>query len=380
MMSHDMPLNIDVANGRNRDAAVNRQARVRYRGQASSRFNHQIPGRAQSAAESLSNEVFTDDVGNVERQTAVNEVDVTDTTEASNQSNSGNAEGGQIGNNLRPQDIEDRQEPQSEESGERSSAQSAGNTHRVLEASGEMAHEVSSSTRNFNPSPGQISATDARIMRNPPVRTSSSGSIRLVHVRNIPSQVIQVTYEDDNTADFRNSRSSIDRSGGIHDTESPQHPPLVATVSSSSEDGVYFDITQNPAQSSSSAAGFGTTPIAVGYRGHVVSNSANSSSTGSVMSSEREGENVTSSNIEERRSEDHVTSSVVDSPDFTEQTTDSLNNEVSDTHVVVELENARNDNDSQSGIPPQDIPSESVVVNPHNSETISVSSLEIMSI
>ena len=388
MMSHDVPLNINASNGQNREATVNRQARVRYRGQASSRFNHPIPGRSESA-ESLSNDVFTaDEVENVERQTAVNEVDVTNTTQGPDQSNRGIAENRQVRNNLRAHDTEDRQEPQSEENGARASAQNTGNTHRAFEASGEMAYEINSSTRNFNSSAEQTSDNDARGMRNPPVRTSSSASAdHSIHVRNIPGQITQVTYEDDNTAErsFRNSRSSIDHSGDIHDTEFSQHPPLVASVSSNSEDNVYFDITQNPAQSNSSVPGFDIIRVSASYIGQLGSNSANSSSARSVMSSVCEGENVANSNIQERTSENHDSSNVADSRDLTEQITDSLNNDATeasgtDVAIAIELENAPENNESQSGIPAQDILSESVVVNAHNSETISVSSLDIMSI
>lgn len=379
MMSLGMPLNTNSTGGQSTDATVNRQARVRYRGQASSRLNHQIPSHAESA-ESLSNDVFSsDEVGNAERRPAVNGVDVTDTTEAPDQSNRGTIEGRQI---RRAHDLQARQEPQSEENLERESV------HRALEAQGEtVAREMNSSLslRNLNPSAERISDTETRaILQNSLVRTSSRSATfdHSIHVRNIPSQVTQVTYEDETTAGFRTSRSSVDHTGDVRDAELPHHAPLAATLSSNSEDEVYFDVTQNPTQSSPSVPGFDATRIAVRYRGQVDSNPVDSSTTHRVVLRESENtarENVPNSNVHERTIEGDVSFNSVDSPDFTEQTTDSLNNDATEAAgriVVMELEDASG---NENGIAPQDFPSESVVVDPHP-DTISVSSFEVMSI
>ena len=377
MMSLGMPLDTNPTGGRSTDATVNRQARVRYRGQASSRFNHQIPSHAESA-ESLPNDVFSsDEVGNVARQPAVNEVDVTDTTQASDQSNRESIEGRQI---RRAHDLQARQEPQSEENLERESV------HRALEAQGEtVAREMNSSLspRNLNPSAERISDTESRaILHNSPVMTSSSSTTfdHSIHVRNIPSQVTQVTYEDETTADFRNSRSSVDHSGDVHDAELPHHAPLAATLSSNSEDELYFDVTQNPTQSNPTVPGFDTARIAVRYRGQVDSSLRDSSTTHAVLLRESEDtprENMLNSSVHERTIEGDLSPNSNDSPDLTEQRTDSLDNDATEAagrNVVMELENV-----SENGIAPQDMPYEGVVVDPHP-ETISVSSIEVMSI
>ena len=377
MMSLGMPLNTNPTGGRSTDATVNQQARVRYRGQASSRFNHQVPSHAESGG-SLPNDVFSsDEVGNVERQPAVNEVDVTDTTEAPDHLNRGSIEGRQI---RRAHDLQARQEPQSEENLERESV------HRALEAQGEtVAREMNSSLgpRNLNPSAERMSDTETRAMlQNLPVRTSSSSTTfgHSIHVRNIPSQGTQVTYEDETTADFRNSRSFVDHSGDVHDAELPHHAPLAATVSSNSENEVYFDVTQNPTQSNPTVPGFDTARIAVRYRGQVDSSLRDSGTTHRVLlreSEDTERDNVPNSSALERTIEGDLSSNSTVSPDLTEQRTDSLNNDATDAagrNVVMELENA-----SENEIAPQDIPSESVVIDPHP-EAISVSSFEVMSI
>ena len=432
--SRDAIVTHDVANERNTAATINRQARVRYRGQLSTNQT-----RAEQGDISRNEVQSSDELENNETQTDVNLVDGTATpnresipqnrqrepipprtSQGRQASHQVNATTGTENRRVTPNEASYQQtppsdinEPRSEQNSEPSietrSGRSVRNPHPFFEPSGEMVppeenNSSGQSIRNPNRSAGQSSEINLRVIRNSSLRNSLPHSIE-------HSSDMQVDYEGSSPTprtarnpptfsmehagdvrsqerSIRNSNLSTDHSGEMvnHDSRFTGHAPLQPTLSENSEDGVYIDITQNPANHSSSIPSSDPTRIAVRYRGQEDTTSANTIQSPSRVTHEQEDtENVAYVNLEEGITEEDRDSSNAINSHSSEQTTDSVNNYsteavTTDTNTQIVIEEGAIPNEIPSQRDIQSVSSESSDVYPHNVDTNSVSSLDVMSI
>ena len=380
---------------RNMAATVNGQARVRYRGESTSRFINESPGGAGSG-ESSPNEVSSsiNELENVEAQMAVVDGTATPSSESIPQRTQGEPillrishvrqRPHEVNSTTRPgntsneldrmthQDIEaipeqatsnDINEPRSEQNSEPSIEIRSERTHppsgETISHEGNNSPGRSSSFRNSNPT-----EINMRVIRHSSLRTPHPSSI------DHSSDMQVAAYEERSNPTGQSVRNPL--------SSSMEHAPLERTVSDNSEDGVYIDITQSSAQNSSSVSGSDPARIAARYWGQ-----ADSSQTRSRITREQEDTSDENIDLQERTTdEDHSSSNAIISAESTGQTTDSLNNDT-DEAASTDTDNPHEDeihNETLSQQDSQSISSERDDLNPHNSDTGSVSSLEIMSI
>ncbi len=432
--SRDAIVTHDVANERNTAATINRQARVRYRGQLSTNQT-----RAEQGDISRNEVQSSDELENNETQTDVNLVDGTATpnresisqnrqrepipprtSQGRQASHQVNATTGTENRRVTPNEASHQQtppsdinEPRSEQNSEPSietrSGRSVRNPHPFFEPSGEMVppeenNSSGQSIRNPNRSAEQSSEINLRVIRNSSLRNSLPHSIE-------HSSDMQVDYEGGSPTprtarnpptlsmehagdvrsqerSIRNSNLSTDHSGEMvnQDSRFTGHAPLQPTLSENSEDGVYIDITQNPANHSSSIPSSDPTRIVVRYRGQEDTTSVNTIQSPSRVTHEQEDtENVAYVNLEEGITEEDRDSSNAINSHSSGQTADSLNNYsteavTTDTDTQIVIEEGAIPNEIPSQRDTQSVSSESSDVYPHNVDTNSVSSLDVMSI
>ena len=409
--SRDAIVTHDVANERNTAATINRQARVRYRGQLSTNQT-----RAEQGDISRNEVQSSDELENNETQTDVNLVDGTATpnresipqnrqrepipprtSQGRQASHQVNATTGTENRRVTPNEASHQQtppsdinEPRSEQNSEPSietrSGRSVRNPHPFFEPSGEMVppeenNSSGQSIRNPNRSAGQSSEINLRVIRNSSLRNSLPHSIE-------HSSDMQVDYEGGSPTPRTASNLSTDHSGEMvnHDSRFTGHAPLQPTLSENSEDGVYIDITQNPANHSSSIRSSDPTRIVVRYRGQEDTTSVNTIQSPSRVTHEQEDtENVAYVNLEGGITEEDRDSSNAINSHSPEQTTDSVNNYTTeavttDTNTQIVIEEGAIPNEIPSQRDTQSVSSESSDVYPHNVDTNSVSSLDVMSI
>lgn len=297
-------------------ASINRLARVRYRGQLSSRFNHlhplrvneegNSPNEASSSSEQPRIELIDDVNSHGIEPLPEDRQDLPVTTGASN----GRQESDELNSTTRA-DREHRESTTNEVTEEMSREETTSNdtnesvsnnainsgpqwvettTRRCVDSPHSFertSHEGNdslgrhSSQSNSNPSAESLSE-NMYVVRNISMRSSNPAS--MVHSNEMHNALVRGQPHPASVAGdaIRNERNITDSSPAMDG----YRRPLQLTLSGSSEDNVYIDITQNLPHSSIDGNDSGR--IAVRYWGQVESTSAGSIQARSRVPHERE--------------------------------------------------------------------------------------------
>ncbi|XP_028398348.1 uncharacterized protein LOC114521964 isoform X2 [Dendronephthya gigantea] len=256
MAPYDMTSHIvtyDVTNRGNRETTVNRNARVRHVGQTSSRFNNYTPEQAEQRLSSTNEVPGSNEHENIETQAAVNEEGRT-----------------------RNMQVSDDHSRTIQENIERQQAMSNHRNTRTDE-SPEPLETRSRNTRPYETSDEPVFQEESNSEEMLEIRNSSGqGTTPPSQEPSIEHTNEMVTHEGSNPPPLHSNVGPnypfIEQAEEIipapqrSDSQLSQHAQLESTISSGSENGVYFDVTQNPRHNSNSAGA--TRRISVRYRGH----------------------------------------------------------------------------------------------------------------
>ena len=437
MAPHDTIETNNVATERNMAASVNRQARVRYRGELNS---NQIPRRTDQGESPPNNEALLSNRlenigpaslhrgfiplnrpgGAIPRQTSLNRQRSHELHLTTNNENRG-----VMPNETSRQQpaLNDINEARSEQISEPSiETRSGRNTRPSLEAFSEIGTREVENSSDFRTTNTNSSAEHPSDNNEPMIRLTSQPSfIQLsadLLVTNEEgnhtnlSQPSHTTFTDGTLTHVTHTDQppTVEAEGEVvrniriispatdHSIEFPaprlstfmDHTPVGRTVSDNSEDGVYIDITRNTAHPSNSLPS-GDPHIAVRYMGQ--SNSENSVQTQSSETHEQENntnENAVQENFQEttrqettrqETTQDHNSLNSVNSC-ASEQTTNYLRNGSTETasgNIDISIQDEEDPNGNVPRRGGESLSSENDVAT-NDADTNSVSSLEIVSI